>query len=328
MEYPAYGGEMKALLRIALGLVFVLPAAAQDTFREISNEFSSVPKNLSCINREQPSDTAQVQLVEDRKSAMFNPADHTNGRVVQDSEGAGPLNNAKITFTSISWETPKYGPVTGHGTMREKFSLDRRTGVLDVLLSDDSTATRHQVWYSGSWHYYYNKDHICYEGFPKGIHSKNPVRVFVADVSLNHWADHKDTIHPEGYNYHSVPQNKSATDLLVSALNREALESRSDTSFVAADDTQNASLLANVTIDFGVSEGKGHRVYYTNVDIGGMGLTGPMRPGPVPHGQRYRIWGFYMEAQYEKYDVSTPGEATQIAFREIAKGVVNGWSCR
>jgi hypothetical protein len=336
MEYPAYGGEMKAVLTVALGLVFVLPAAAQDSFREISNEFSSVPKNLSCVKHEQPSDTAQVQLIEDRKSAMFDPADHTNGRVVQDAEGAGPLNNAKITFTSISWETPKYGPVPGHGTMREKFSLDRKTGVLDVLLSDDSTAPRHlsydcsedQVWFSGSWHYYYNRDHICYEGFPHGIHSKNPIRVYVADVSLNHWADHKDTIHPEGYNYHSVPQNKLATDLFVAALNREALESRSDTSFLAADDTHNASLLANVTIDFGINEGKDHRAYYANVDIGGMGLTGPMGSGPVPRGQRTRIWGFYMEAQYQKYDVGTPGEATQISSREVAKRVVNGWSCR
>lgn len=53
MEHPAYGGEMKTLLGVALALVFVFPAAAQDTFREISNEFSSVPKNLSCVNHEQ-----------------------------------------------------------------------------------------------------------------------------------------------------------------------------------------------------------------------------------------------------------------------------------
>ena len=110
----------------------------------------------------------------------------------------------------------------------------------------------------------------------------------------------------------------------MSALNREALESRSDTSFVPAEDTQNASLLANVTIDFGIND---HRAYYANVDIGGMGLTRSMGSGPVPRGQRSRIWGFYMEAQYQKYDVATPGEATQIAFREIAKGVVNGWTC-
>jgi hypothetical protein len=95
-----------------------------------------------------------------------------------------------------------------------------------------------------------------------------------------------------------------------------------------SEDTQNASLLAKVTIDFGISEERGHRVYYANVDIGGMGLTGPMGTSPVPRGQRSRIWGFYMEAQYQKYDVSTPGDATQIAFREIAKGVVNGWTCR
>ncbi|MGB9119006.1 MAG: hypothetical protein WCE73_00155 [Candidatus Angelobacter sp.] len=327
---------MKALPGVVLGLMFVSCAAAQDTFREISNEFSSVPKSLGCANHEVASDRVQVQLIEDRKSVMFNPADHANGRLVQDSGGAAPLNNAKITFTSISWETPKYGPVPGHGMMREKFSLDRKTGVLDALFSDDSTAPRHlyydcsedQVWYSGSWHYYYNKDHVCYGGFPKGIHSRSPIRVYVADVSLNHWADHKDTIHPEGYNYHSIPQNKPATDLLVSALNREALESRSDTSFMAADDSQNANLLANLTINFGINEGKDHRVYYANVDIGGMGLTGPMGSGPGARGQRSRIWGFYMEGQYEKYDVATPGEATQIAFREIARGVVNGWTCR
>lgn len=336
MEYSARGGKMKALMGVVLGLMFVSCAAAQDTFREISNEFSSVPKSLGCANHEEPSDRVLVQLIEDRKSVMFNPTDHANGRLVQDSGGAPPLNNAKITFTSISWETPKYGPVPGHGMMREKFSLDRKTGVLDALFSDDSTAPRHvsydcsedQVWFSGSWHYYYNKDHVCYEGFPKGIHSRSPIRVYVADVSLNHWTDNKDTIHPEGYNYHSIPQNKSATDLLVSALNREALESRSDTSFVAANDTKDANLLANLTINFGINEGKDHRAYYANVDIGGMGLTGPMGSGSSTRGQRSSIWAFYMEAQYQKYDVATPGEATQIAFREISKGVVNGWTCR
>ncbi len=195
--------------------MLIAPLAAQDTFREMSNEFSSVPKSLSLCNPWNSTDTAEVRLIEDSKSVMFNPADQRNGRVTQGPGGTWPLNNATVTFASITWETPKYGPVSGHGMMREKFSLDRKTGVLDARFSDDSTAPRRvsydcsegQVWFSGSWHYYYNKDHVCYSGFPNGIHSRTPIRVFVTDVSLNHWTDNKDTIHPEGYNYHSIPQN-------------------------------------------------------------------------------------------------------------------------
>ncbi len=83
-----------------------------------------------------------------------------------------------------------------------------------------------------------------------------------------------------------------------------------------------------MTINFGINEGKDHRTYFANVDLGGMALTAPALTGSVVRGERSTIWAYYMEAQYKKYDVTIPGEATQIAFHEIAKGVVNGWTCK
>ena len=245
--------------------------------------------------------------------------------------------DAVVTSTTVTWKSPSLTP----GAKEETISLDRKTGALEADVTYPAPSRHLSLHCSedelymadpgpgltGKWVNYFNNDHLCYSGYPSGIHSKTPIRVYVVKVELWNWSD-KD--HPNGLHIPNAPMNNTATAAFVEVLNKEGLDDRSDTSFIAANGTDDATLYANLEYHVGVNTGSDHKSYYANVYVGGMGLTSSVFGVNVsPPGQRWFLISYSMESasEYQKYDVKPPGEAAQIAFSQVANRVVNGWSC-
>jgi hypothetical protein len=323
---------MSTLLGLGFTLTFIVaPIAAQapkDDFLEISSRYADTLKLLGCATSANASPSAFVYLGETKHFAGFHEGSVSDGRITGTAD-------AVVTAATVTWKEPGIPP----GGTEESFSLDRKTGALDAIVTYPAP-TRHLSLFceedevfipdltpgaTGKWAADFNPEHICYSGFPNGIHSSTPVRVYVAKVSFSNWDDKN---HPKGLNVDNVPLNKSATAAFVSALTKEALEQRSDTKFVAADGPGDANLYANLEYYAGVFQGKDHVGYLANVDIGGMGFTGPkLGIEASPPGQRESIVSYWMEKYSDQYDVRTPGDASAIAFSEVAKSIVNGWTC-
>lgn len=321
----------------AYGLTLLLASApgalAQtlaDNFREISSQFADRTKLLSCSSRSDVPPEAYVYFNEAGHAAGFHVGSANDGRVA----GA---HDAVVTNTTVSWKTPGITDALGE----ETFTLDRKTGQLDAELTYPAPAhhlTLHcsedEVYMAdpgpgmnGKWVEDFNAEHLCDSDFPNGIHSSVPIRVYVVNVELWNW---RDRDHPNGLHVANVPLNRAATEAFVSALNDEALKVWSDTQFEAADGPEDATLYAKLEFHDGINEGKDYRNYLANVYVGGLGLTSTTFGVNVsPPGQRWYIVGYMMEStsEYAKYDVRSPGEASQIAFKEMAERVVNGWTC-
>jgi hypothetical protein len=319
---------MKVFPGLFLALVAAaVPAAAQTQpfiYREIEDSHADTSKMLSCRIDDQPAES-YVYFSESKRSAYFWEKQSGWGRVT--------AKKATVTFYTVSW-SDDFG-----GT----YFLDRKTGSLNVSMQTPPIHQTYNCWEEsyfvpntpgdvhGKWVGMYNPDSVCDRRFPTGVHSTQPIRVWVMTIEIWGWAD-KD--HPDGFRNTDVPQNKAATDLFVQILNQESVDSRSGTSFIAAAGPGDSQLQAHLEYHFGTPRSgepsAGHRVFYANVDIGGFGLTGPNGPGiaQTPKGYPNRILGYWMESEFEKYDIDSPGKASEIAFREVAKRVVNGWSCK
>ncbi|HEY5027107.1 MAG TPA: hypothetical protein VIK39_01745 [Candidatus Angelobacter sp.] len=317
---------MKLFLGLVLALAVGASAAAQTqpfVYREIEDSHADTSKMLSCGIDTQRGES-YVYFSESKRFAYFWEKQSGWGRATD--------KKATATFETVTWKDDFGGT----------YSLDRKTGVLNVSMQ---TPPIHQAFNCseeayfvpntpgdthGKWVTMYNPDSTCDKRFPTGVHSTQPIRVWVMTVEVWGWVD-KD--HPDGFRNTDVAQNKAATALFVQILNQESLDSRSGTSFVAAAGPRDSQLQGHLEYHFGTPRagepGAGHRVFSANVDIGGFGLTGPNGPGiaQTPKGYPSRIWGYWMESEYEKYDITSPGQASEIAFRKVAKGVVNGWSC-
>jgi hypothetical protein len=326
---------MKATFTFGLAFaVFVLQGSAQvqqDNFREIGSENAGKTELLSCSVRSDVQDSAYIYFAEAKHFAEFHEGSVNDGRL-----GMGALD-AVVTSTIVTWKTPSLTP----GAKEETFSLDRKTGALEADVTYPAPPRHLSLHCSedavfmadpgqdlhGKWFNYFNNDHLCYSGYPSGMHSKTPIRVYVVRVELWNWVD-KD--HPNGLHIPNAPMNNTATAAFVEVLNKEALDDRSDTSFAAANGTDDATFYANLEYHVGVNTDSDHKSYLANVYVGGMGLTSSVFGANVsPPGQRWFLISYQMESasEYAKYDVKTPGEAAQIAFKEVAKRIVNGWTC-